>query len=55
MGTLGVLDKAATLHLIDLPSAIERLLQTNFYVTPVLLKSILENDANRKKSASPLR
>ena len=55
MGTLGVLDKAAARGLIDLPSTIERLLQTNFYVTPSLLKTLLENDASRKKSASPQR
>jgi predicted nucleic acid-binding protein len=55
MGTLGVLDKAAARGLIDLHSAIEHLLQTNFYVTPSLLKTLLENDANRKKSASPQR
>ncbi|SRR6266542_3501103 len=41
MGTLGVLDKAAARGLIDLPCAIERLLQTNFYVTPSLLKTLL--------------
>ncbi len=55
MGALGVVDKAAAKGLIDLPSAIERLLHTNFYVTPSLLKSLLENNANRKKSGSPLR
>jgi len=49
MGTLGVLDKAAARGLLDLPSTIERLLQTNFYVTPSLLKTLLENDASRKK------
>jgi hypothetical protein len=31
------------------------LLQTNFYVTPSLLKTLLQNDAGRKKSASPQR
>jgi len=50
MGTLGVLDKAAGLGLVDLPSAIQQLLQTTFYVTPSLLKTLLENDARRKKS-----
>jgi predicted nucleic acid-binding protein len=55
MGTLGVLDKAAALGLIDLPLAIERLMQTNFYVTPSLLKTLLVTDASRKKSASPQR
>ena len=53
MGALGVLDKAAASGLINLPSAIDRLLQTNFYVTPSLLKTLLENDAARKNSASP--
>jgi predicted nucleic acid-binding protein len=55
MGTLGVLDKAAAAGLIDLPSVIDRLLQTNFYVTPSLLKTLLVNDASRKKSASSHR
>ena len=55
MGTLGVLDKAAASGLIDLPSAIDRLLQTNFYVTPSLLKTLLENDAARRNSLSPPR
>ena len=53
MGTLGVLDNAAANGLIDLPSAIKRLVQTNFYVTPNLLRTLLENDAGRKKSGSP--
>ena len=51
MGTLGILDQAASKGLIDLPSTIERLVQTNFYVTPNLLKTLLENDARRKQSA----
>lgn len=55
MGTLGILDQAAARGLIELPSVIERLLQTNFYVTPSLWKTLLENDASRKKSASPQR
>ena len=50
IGTLGILDKAAARGLIDLPSTIERLLQTTFYVTPDLLKTLLENDALRKQS-----
>ena len=43
-----LLDKAAG-GLIDLPSALERSLQTNFYVTPNLLKALLENDVRRKR------
>ena len=51
MGTLGILDLGAARELIDLPSAIEKLRQTNFFVTPVLLRGLLEADAQRKKSA----
>ena len=49
MGTLGILDKAAASGLLDLPSTLDRLLQTTFYVTPSLLKGLLEDDARRKK------
>ena len=55
MGTLGVLDRAAARGLIELPLAIERLLQTNFYVTPALLKTLLDDDARRKASLDPSR
>lgn len=56
MGILGVLDLAAGRGLIDLPDAIERLLQTTFYMKPVLLKMLLAADAQRKKSSqSPHR
>jgi hypothetical protein len=44
------LDLAAARGRIDLPRAIESLLQTTFYVTPVLLKNLLDRDAERKKS-----
>lgn len=48
MGTLGILDAAAARGLLDLPSAIERLLETTFYVTPDLWRVLLENDARRR-------
>ena len=51
MGTLGVLDKAAAASLIDLPTAIDRLLQTSFYVTPGLLKAVLDQDSLRRNSS----
>jgi predicted nucleic acid-binding protein len=54
-GLLGILDMAATRSLIDLPNTIERLIQTSFYVTPMLLKTLLERDADRRKSAPPPR
>lgn len=50
MGTLGALDKAATQGLIDFSSIIERLLQTNFYVTPEILKILLERHIQGKKA-----
>lgn len=52
MGTLGVLDTAAARGLLNLSSALERLLQTTFYVKPSLLRELLEDDARRKKSES---
>jgi predicted nucleic acid-binding protein len=49
MGTPGVLRTAARLDLIDLPSALARLQQTTFYVDPELIRSLLVEDAARKK------
>lgn len=41
-GLLGILDRAATLKLIDLPGAVEQLRRTTFHVTPWLLKGLLD-------------
>jgi predicted nucleic acid-binding protein len=41
-GLLGTLDRAATLKLIDLPGAVERLRRTSFHVTSWLLKDLLD-------------
>ena len=49
VGTLGVLDKAAERGLVDLPDTLARLRQTSFRVAPVLLDSLLERDAERKR------
>lgn len=49
VGTLGVLDKAAERNLLDLPEALARLQQTSFRVAPLLLESLLEKDAERKR------
>jgi predicted nucleic acid-binding protein len=46
-GTLGVLDAAAEAGLLDLPSALARLRETSFYVTPALLRRLLDRDAAR--------
>jgi predicted nucleic acid-binding protein len=48
IGTLGVLRRAAQLDLIDLPSALARLQQTTFYVDPELIRSLLDEDAQRR-------
>jgi predicted nucleic acid-binding protein len=49
IGTLGILELAAGSGLLDLPSALERLRQTTFYVAPSLLRTLLDRDAERKR------
>jgi len=49
IGTLGVLRRAAQFDLVDLPSALARLQQTTFYVHPDLIRSLLDEDAQRKR------
>lgn len=48
IGTLGILRRAAQLDLIDLPSTLARLQQTTFYVGPEVIRSLLDEDAQRK-------
>jgi uncharacterized protein len=47
-GTVGVLERAAELGLLDLKSAFDRLLRTNFRIAPDLLRSALARDAQRR-------
>jgi len=49
IGTLGVLRRAAQLNLIDLPSMLAKLQQTTFYVDPEVIRTLLEEDAERRK------
>lgn len=49
VGTLGVLDKAAERGWLDLPNALAHLQQTSFRAAPMLLDSLLERDAERKR------
>jgi predicted nucleic acid-binding protein len=49
IGTLGVLRNAARANLLSLPDALSRLQQTNFYVAQELIRSLLEEDALRRK------
>ena len=48
IGTLGILGLAAESDLLDLPSAVDRLRRTTFYVAPNLLRTLLERDEERK-------
>jgi hypothetical protein len=51
IGTLGVLRNAARAGLLALPDALDKLQQTNFYVAPELIRSLLEEDASHRKTA----
>jgi len=48
VGTLGVLNRAAHLELIDLPHSIEQLKATNFHVREVLIEDMVREDRERK-------
>lgn len=48
-GTLNILEAAAVRELADLPSATIRLLHTNFRAPADLVKTLLEQDAARRK------
>ena len=52
IGTLGVLREAARRELIDLPTTLTQLQATSFYVNPELIRSLPEEDANRKRRRS---
>jgi predicted nucleic acid-binding protein len=51
-GTLGILARGAERGFLDLPSALERLLQTNFRIRPEILRQLLLENANRPKPAT---
>jgi predicted nucleic acid-binding protein len=48
-GTLGVLRAAALREFVDLPSALARLLETNFRVSSALVDDLLAEDAERRR------
>ncbi len=48
IGTLGILRRAAQLDLIDLRSTLARLELTSFYVDPDLIRSLVDEDAQRR-------
>ncbi len=43
LGTLGILEEAATSGLIDLPTMLGRLMKTNFRCDPLLLRALIDN------------
>ena len=48
-GTIGILEHAAALNLVDLPDAIARIKRTTFYASAALLQAALDRDAERKR------
>ncbi len=44
-GILGILDRAATMKLIDLPAVVESLRNTSFWASDSLLQKLLDNHA----------
>ena len=48
-GTIGILESAAARDLVDLRTAVEKLLRTNFRINPQLKKHALARDAERRK------
>jgi thiamine biosynthesis protein ThiC len=49
--TLTSKGQAARAGLLALPDALDKLQQTNFYVAPELIRSLLEEDASHRKTA----
>jgi hypothetical protein len=50
IGTVGLLERAASRGLLDFPAAIDRLLQTNARIHPDLIREALRRDAARKQA-----
>jgi predicted nucleic acid-binding protein len=48
-GTVGVLRAGSIARLVDLPSALARLVATNFRVSRQLLDGLIEEDAERRR------
>jgi predicted nucleic acid-binding protein len=52
IGTIGLLEQAATRGLLDLPPTLARLRQTNARLDPDLIRGALERDKARKQQTS---
>jgi predicted nucleic acid-binding protein len=55
VGTLGILERAAAVNLLDLPAVLDALGQTTFKIAPSLIAAILERDAKRNRQAQHKR
>ncbi len=49
IGTVGLLERAAEIGLVELPVAFGRLQTTNFFISPEVLAAALVQDQHRKK------
>jgi predicted nucleic acid-binding protein len=49
MGTVGILEQAASRGLVDLPEVLTRLLTTNFRILHTIINDALTRDAERKR------
>ncbi len=50
VGTVGLLERAAEMELLEFPAAIAKLRQTNFFISPQILAMALErNRLHRRK------
>ena len=50
VGTLGILERASEFGFVDLSRAIADLGQTNFFISPELLNTVLERDRARREA-----
>lgn len=48
-GTLGILEQAAELGLLNLPEVLQKLLRTNFRINADVIRQALESDSIRQK------
>jgi predicted nucleic acid-binding protein len=49
IGTIGIREAAAVRNLIQLPDAVQRIRETDFFISDEILEKALERDATRKR------
>ena len=50
LGTVGILEHAATVGIVKLPEVLQKLLSTNFRIDPAVVAEVLDRDAVRRRS-----